>query len=65
LRNIQTIRYEVWITCGDFNEIRFRYEKYGANFYVRASARFSPFLDDFNLINFVLSNGKYIWSNER
>jgi endonuclease/exonuclease/phosphatase family metal-dependent hydrolase len=47
LRSISAVRDAAWLLCGDFNDIRFKYEKSGPNFQTRASARFNAFLDRF------------------
>jgi hypothetical protein len=65
LRNINTVRYTTWLLCENFNAIRFKHEKSDHNFQSRASARFNAFLDDYNLIEYELSNRKFTWSNER
>jgi endonuclease/exonuclease/phosphatase family metal-dependent hydrolase len=65
LRNISVVRDATWLLCGDFNAIRFKYEKLGPNFHIRASARFNTFLDDYNLIEYESSNRRFTWSNER
>jgi hypothetical protein len=65
LRDIKSISYEAWLICGDFNAIRFRNEKSGSSFNVRASSTFNKFLDDFNLIEYELFSRKFTWSNGR
>jgi hypothetical protein len=65
LRYISTVRYDVWLICGDFNAIRFKHEKSEPNFHSRARARFNVFLDDYNLIEYELANRRFKWSNGR
>jgi hypothetical protein len=60
LRQIYSYSYEVWLLCRDFNSIRFRNEKSGINFPVKASAQFNALLEVLNLIE-----RKYTWSNGR
>jgi hypothetical protein len=64
LRNISVVKDATWLLCGDFNVIRFKYEKSGPNFQTRASG-FNAFLDDYNLIEYELSIRRFTWSNER
>jgi exonuclease III len=65
LRDIKAISYAAWLICGDFNAIRFRNEKSGPRFNVRASSTFNKFLDDYNLIEYELFSRKFTWSNGR
>jgi hypothetical protein len=65
LRQIYSCNYEAWLLCGDFNSIRFRNEKSGRNFPVKASAQFNALLEDLNLIEYELPSRKYTWSNGR
>jgi hypothetical protein len=60
LRHVGTAVYAAWFICGDFNSLRFRHEKSGSNFVVKASKRFNAFIEDFNLFEYELSNRKYI-----
>jgi hypothetical protein len=53
------------VTGGDFNSIRFSYEKLRLNFHINASKKFNSFLEDFNLFEYELSSRKYNWSNVR
>ena len=49
LHQIGTNCYDAWLICGDFNTIRYRHEKTGTNFHMRASKRFNTFIENFSL----------------
>jgi hypothetical protein len=43
LRQVGSMIYEAWLVCGDFNSLRFTYEKSDSNFHVKASKKFNFF----------------------
>lgn len=63
---LDTIRqgiHKYWVISGDFNVIRSRHEKSGANFDVKISKLFNHFINKYALVEHKLHTRKYTWSS--
>ncbi|KAK2985871.1 hypothetical protein RJ640_009941 [Escallonia rubra] len=54
-----------WCVGGDFNVIRFPYEKSGESDYSSAMVDFSFFVNDAGLLDLPLTGAKYTWTNNQ
>lgn len=52
-----------WVISGDFNAVRYRYEKSGPAFDCRTSNAFNTFIQTHALLDMKLRDRKYTWSN--
>jgi hypothetical protein len=54
-----------WMLAGDFNMIRYSYEKNNNNFRISEAESFSDCINDLCLIELPLLDRRYTWSNRR
>ena len=54
-----------WCVGGDFNVVRFPFERYGSTSFIAAMQKFSNFISEQGLIDIPLQGGSFTWSNSR